>query len=209
MPDATSVLVLFAHPGFERSRVNSVLVDAVRQLPWVTFVDLYEKYPELDIRVDEEQALLLAHDVVVLQHPFLWYSSPAILKEYQDLVLAHGWAYGRGGTALRGKRWLQVVTTGGGRSAYTPGGLNEHPVRDLLLPFERTAALCGMEYLPPFVAYGALRMSPGEARRHAEEYRLVLEALRDGRLDAASLDGEERINAEHLIARCGEGRRAG
>src|SRR5262245_49141826 len=97
------ILILFAHPVLERSRVNRRLVDAVRDLPGVTVADLYEEYPTLAIDVRREQARAAAHDVLVLQHPFYWYSAPAIVKEWLDLVLEHGWAYGQGGTALHGK----------------------------------------------------------------------------------------------------------
>lgn len=194
------MLILFAHPALEKSRVNRALGDAVSQLPGVTFRDLYEIYPDLDIRVDEEKALLASHEVIVLQHPFYWYSSPAVLKEYQDLVLEHGWAYGTGGTALRGKRMLQVITTGGSESAYRPGGLNEYPVRDLLRPFERTAALCGMTYLPPFIAYGALRMDSADIEAHADQYRRVVGGLRDGRIDPTTVGDESRINCERVLS---------
>ena len=64
------VLVLFAHPVLERSRVNRRLVDAIRDLDGVTIRDLYEDYPTLCIDVAREQADLLAHDVIVFQHPF-------------------------------------------------------------------------------------------------------------------------------------------
>ena len=84
----------------------------------MTVHDLYEAYPDLDIDVAREKALLLAHDVIVWQHPFFWYSTPAILKEWQDLVLEFGWAYGPGGTALRGKLFVSAITTGGREAAY-------------------------------------------------------------------------------------------
>ena len=86
----------------------------------MTIHDLYEVYPTLSIDVKREQALLLEHDVIVFQHPFYWYSCPAILKEWQDLVLEHGWAYGVGGTQLRGKITLNAITTGGPAHAYRP-----------------------------------------------------------------------------------------
>jgi glutathione-regulated potassium-efflux system ancillary protein KefG len=73
------VLVLFAHPALERSRVNRALLRAVQGTPAVTLHDLYETYPDLQIDVGREQALLLAHDVFVFQHPFYWYSVPSIL----------------------------------------------------------------------------------------------------------------------------------
>ncbi|MGD8698096.1 MAG: NAD(P)H-dependent oxidoreductase, partial [Gemmatimonadales bacterium] len=73
------ILILFAHPALEKSRVNQVLAKKIRDLDGITFNDLYEAYPEFDIDVGREQELLEAHDVVVLHHPFFWYSTPAIL----------------------------------------------------------------------------------------------------------------------------------
>jgi glutathione-regulated potassium-efflux system ancillary protein KefG len=191
----SSILILFAHPALEKSRVNRVLIEAVRGLEGVTFHDLYEAYPDLDIEVGHEQDLLVNHDVIVLHHPFFWYSTPAILKEWQDLVLEHGWAYGTGGVALEGKRMLSAVTTGGSEAAYCTGGHNRFTVRQLLAPIEQTARLCRMEYLAPFVVHGSLGMTPEQAREHAGDYRRLVEALRDGRLDTAAARDLVRINA--------------
>ncbi|MEJ2547688.1 MAG: NAD(P)H-dependent oxidoreductase [Gemmatimonadota bacterium] len=190
------VLVLFAHPAQEKSRVNRILVEGIRDLPGVTLHDLYEEYPELDIDVSREQALLLGHDVIVLQHPFFWYSTPAILKEWQDLVLEHGWAYGSSGTALRGKRMLNAITTGGREVAYARDGHNRFTMRELLVPLEQTARLCGMRYLAPFVVHGTLGMTREQAERHASEWRRTLEALRDDRVDVERAAGVTRLNAD-------------
>ncbi len=178
------VLVLFAHPVLERSRVNKRLAAAIRDLPGVTIHDLYEAYPMLAIDVPREQALLEGHDVIVFQHPFYWYSVPAILKEWQDLVLEHGWAYGAGGTALRGKITLNALSTGGPENAYRRDGYNRFTVRELLAPWEQTANLCEMRFLAPFVVHAALRVAGDadlDARRTA--YRRLIEGLRDDRID--------------------------
>jgi len=177
------ILILFAHPALQKSRVNRVLILGVDEMAGVTFHDLYERYPDFGIDVPFEQELLTAHDVIVLHHPFFWYSTPAILKEWQDLVLEHGWAYGREGTALRGKIALNALTTGGRENAYRPDGYNGRTVRDLLAPLEQTARLCGMTYLAPFVAHGTHGMTPEEMTRHAEDYQRLLSALRDDRID--------------------------
>jgi glutathione-regulated potassium-efflux system ancillary protein KefG len=195
-PDVRNILILFAHPAFHKSRVNRVLAGAVRELPGVTFHDLYEDYPDLDIDVKREQALLLAHDVVVLHHPFFWYSTPAILKEWQDLVLEHGWAYGREGTALRGKWMMNILTTGGRESAYHREGHNRFTIRELLAPIEQTARLCGMAYLPPFVAHGTHRMTPEEMEGHAGDLRRLIVALRDDRIDLEEVRVLPRINLD-------------
>ncbi len=190
------ILVQFAHPAFEKSRVNRRLVSAIRGLADVTFNDLYEAYPEFDVDVGREQELLLEHDVVVLHHPFFWYSTPALLKQWEDLVLEHGWAYGSTGEALVGKRMMSVVTTGGRETAYGPEGRNRFTIRQLLAPIEQTAVLCGMEYLPPFVVHGTHGMDTQEMERHADDYRTMLEALRDGTLDLDRARTQSRINAD-------------
>lgn len=188
------VLILFAHPAFEKSRVNRRLAAAVRDLEGVTFHDLYEAYPEFDVDVPREQALLVAADTVVLQHPFFWYSTPALVKEWEDLVLEHGWAYGCEGTALQGKRLLSAITTGGREDAYCRDGHNRFTMRELLAPIEQTARLCGMDYLPPFVVHGTHGMTEAEIRGHARDYRRVVEGLRDGTLDLETARDHPRLN---------------
>ena len=183
MSYAHRVLVLFAHPALHKSRVNRPLAATAESVEGVTFHDLYERYPNLDINVPREQKLLVEHDIIVLQHPFYWYSSPAILKEWQDLVLEYDFAYGEKGVALRGKRVLQVITTGGPQESYDGGGFNTFTIRQFLTPFEQTARLCGVDYLAPFVIHGTHRLSKAEVAGHAAEYRRCLEALRDGTLD--------------------------
>jgi len=186
------ILILFAHPVLERSRVNRRLLAAVRDVAGVTVHDLYEAYPTLYIDAKREQRLLVDHDVVVFQHPFYWYSTPAILKEWQDLVLEHGWAYGHGGTQLRGKITFNAITTGGPEAAYRRGGYNRFTIRELLAPWDQTAHLCGMRFLAPFAVHAALRIVGDEdvaAARAA--YRQLIEALRDERIDlerAASVE---------------------
>jgi len=190
------ILILFAHPALQRSRVNRKLLDAVRELEGVTFHDLYEAYPEFDIDVRREQRLLLDHELVVLQHPFYWYSVPALLKEWFDLVLEHGWAYGHQGTRLHGKQLLSAITTGGSEEAYREGGHNRFTIRQLLAPVEQTAHLCGMDYLPPFVVHGTHGLGERESLRHAEDYRRTLVALRDGKIDLERARRLPRLNSD-------------
>jgi glutathione-regulated potassium-efflux system ancillary protein KefG len=174
------VLVLVAHPAMNRSRVNRALADAIVGMDGITVHDLYDAYPDFDIDVRHEKELLLAHEIVVWQHPFYWYSTPALLKEWQDHVLEFGWAYGPGGTALRGKTFLQVITTGGPDAAYMEGGHNRYTMRQLLAPVDQTMHLCGLRSLPPFVLHGSHRLGEAEIDASAGRYRKVVEALRDG-----------------------------
>ncbi|MEO7778479.1 MAG: NAD(P)H-dependent oxidoreductase [Fibrobacteria bacterium] len=189
------ILILFAHPALEKSRVNLQLMRETRNLPGITFHDLYEAYPDHFIDVKREQRLVEAHDIVIMQHPFYWYSSPSILKEWQDLVLEYGYAYGKDGNAFRGKRMLNAITTGGPREAYAADGYNRFTIRQLLTPFDQTAHLCNMIYLAPYVIHRSLFITTEAAcRPFAAEYRSLLEALRDGTLDIEAARKAERIN---------------
>jgi glutathione-regulated potassium-efflux system ancillary protein KefG len=193
---ARRLLILFAHPALEKSRINRALADEVTGLDRVYVHDLYEQYPTFDIDVDREQALLTNHDIVVFQHPFFWYSMPAVLREWQDLVLEHNWAYGHRGTALQGKQLMSAITTGGGEQAYCREGPNCFTIRELLAPVEQTASLCGMQYLPPFVVHGTHLMLEEEIARHAQQYRQVITGLRDGLIDLSVVAKEPRINRD-------------
>jgi glutathione-regulated potassium-efflux system ancillary protein KefG len=189
------LLILFAHPALHKSRVNQLLLSSVESLSGVTINDLYESYPNFHVNVAREQALLLEHDVIIFQHPFYWYSSPAILKQWQDLVLEYGFAFGKNGTRLHGKLVLTAISTGGPSSAYQRSGYNYFTVRELLAPFEQTARFCGMTYLPPFVVPGVLCMQDqAELSTYGSVYRRALAALRDHALDLSELMKLDTLN---------------
>jgi glutathione-regulated potassium-efflux system ancillary protein KefG len=190
------ILVLFAHPNFHESRINRQLVEPLKALKHVTFHDLYEAYPNFYIDVKREQDLVLSHDIIVFMHPFYWYSTPAILKEWQDLVLAHGFAYGEKGTALHGKKLLSVLSTGGPEQAYQPEGRNRFTIKQLLAPFDQTAYLCGMEYLPPFVVHNTLHLSDADIKQHAKELERVMIGLSDYKIDHAKARQHPRLNTD-------------
>ena len=183
-PDHTThrVLILFAHPALQKSRFNKAMVEKVKGLPGVFLHDLYEAYPEFDIDIDYEQQLIEENDIIVMQYPLLWYSSPALIKEWLDMVLEHGWAYGSEGTALHGKKFIMAITTGAPESVYAKDGWNRHTIQETLTPFAMTARLCGMEYLPPFAIHGAHALKQNDIEPLAEEYKRTIIALRDGRL---------------------------
>lgn len=181
------ILILFAHPALQKSRVNRILIEGLGDIEGVTFHDLYQAYPELDLDVQAEKELLQRHEVIVFHHPFFWYSTPPILKEWQDLVLEHGWAYGSAGNALKGKLFFNVITSGGRGEAYTEQGYNNFTVRQLLAPIEQTANLCKMVFLPPFVVHGTHSISEESILQYKEKYFRLLSLLRDEKLDVARL----------------------
>lgn len=172
-----SVLLVFAHPALERSRANAVLAEAGRTADGVRFHDLYELYPDFVIDVEAEQERLLAHQVIALQFPLYWYSTPALLKEWLDLVWLHGFAYGKGGDRLAGKQLFVACTTGGPARAYHRRGQNRFTMEEFLRPLEQTTALCGMSWETPWVVHGARLKDDETIRREADRYRARLEGL--------------------------------
>jgi len=193
-PDQKKILILFAHPALEKSRVNVHLTKAVKGLEGVHFHDLYQEYPDFHIDVKREQELLSQHDVIIFHHPFFWYSTPAILKEWQDLVLEHGWAYGSQGNALKGKLFMNVITTGGKEIAYHAEGYNGLTVRQLLAPLEQTVNLCKMIFLAPFIVHGTHSITPEDITRYKSEYRDLVLALSENRVDIEMSRKLIRIN---------------
>ena len=145
-------------------------------------------------RFKEEQHLLEEHDIIVWQHPFYWYSSPSLLKEWIDVVLQHGFAYGREGKALVGKKVITSITSGGRRDVYQEGGLRKYTIRQLLAPFEQTVRLCNMLYLPPFVVHGTHMLDIKGIIEAGQEYRRMIIALRDGTMSPGELSAFEYTN---------------
>ncbi|MDQ0589323.1 glutathione-regulated potassium-efflux system oxidoreductase KefF [Variovorax paradoxus] len=168
--DIGGIYVLAAHPHWRDSRVNRRMLAAARGVPGVDVNDLYGSYPDFAIDVEAEHARLAKASLVVLLHPIQWYSMPALQKLWLDDVLGYGWAYGPGGTALQGKDCWLVATTGSPEPSYHPQGYHRHFFDAFLPPYEQTAALCGMRFLPPLVLHGARSAAEDEVAAHVDVF---------------------------------------
>lgn len=189
------ILLLFAHPSPHRSEVNKPLYEYACGLDYVTVVDLYGEYPDYNIDIDREQTRLKQHDIVIFQFPFYWYSTPSILKEWQDLVLEYGFAYGTGGTELHGKPFLCAISAGGKEQAYHADGYNHFTVRELLQPLEQTANLTGMKYLPPFALFSSRSaVTDNKLNDHLARWQHLLEQLHLGATDKVNFNTMNTIN---------------
>ena len=164
------IYVLAAHPHWRDSRVNRRMLAAARAVPGVDVNDLYGSYPDFSIDIEAEQARLSQASLVVLLHPIQWYSMPALQKLWLDDVLAYGWAYGPGGTALQGKDLWLVATTGSPEPSYHPQSYHRYFFDAFLPPYEQTAALCGMRFLPPLIFYGARSAPEAEVAAHVQTF---------------------------------------
>jgi putative NADPH-quinone reductase len=171
-------LVLVFHPDINNSRINRRLAEEMEKQANVTVHRVYEAYPNEQINVAAEQRLLEEHDRIVLQFPFYWYSTPPLLKKWEDEVLTYGWAYGSNGDKLHKKEILIAVSTAGTEEYYTPSGKHKYTVPELLRPLQATSNLIGTRYLTPFIVYGVWQMSDEQLEQSARDY--VAYALNPG-----------------------------
>lgn len=188
------ILILFAHPRFESSKINKALSLAIPTSSQITFHDLYELYPNFNIDIEKEKKLLTEHEIIVWQHPFFWYSCPPLLKQWIDMVLEFGWAYGTGGNALQDKIIFNAITTGGTEEAYHAKGRNRFTVKQLLAPFDQTAYLCKMKYLPPFTIQGTHKLTKEDLSVKVNEYKKVLQTLTTINLSQVNFQSYSTLN---------------
>jgi glutathione-regulated potassium-efflux system ancillary protein KefG len=188
------VLILFAHPRLENSKINRSMIEHIPHNSLITFHDLYEIYPDFNVNIEKEKKLLEANDIIVWHHPFYWYSAPPLLKQWIDMVLELGWAYGPGGNALSGKWIFNAITTGGAKEAYSREGHNRFYIYEFLAMFNQTAHLCKMIYLPPFVIQGTHRLSDEENLDSSRNYGKLLTGLSEGKWELDRLKTLTSLN---------------
>ena len=162
------VLVNLFHPHLERSVVNRAWAERLANQSGITLRRLYALYSDGKIDVAAEQQALAEHDRLVFQHPFYWYSTPPLMKQWLDDVLTYGWAYGPGGNALAGKEWLSAISTGGPADSYQAGGYNRFSMSEFLKPLVQTASLLQTVFLPPFIFHGAVAADNEAVRASAD-----------------------------------------
>lgn len=163
-------VVLLFHPNYAQSRVNKTLAQALDDD--IEVRNMYALYPDGKIDVATEKKVMEAADRVVLQFPIMWYSSPALLKQWEDEALEYGWAYGENGDALHGKELVLAVSPGANN--YGRDNLVKYTVTELLRPFQATSRLIGMTYKKPFVTIGASTISDDDLTQQASKYNEYL-----------------------------------
>ncbi|MDE1525797.1 NAD(P)H-dependent oxidoreductase [Ligilactobacillus salivarius] len=162
--------VFLFHPNLNNSTVNKALAQSLDND--IEVRDMYGLYPDFKIDVSKEQEVLEATDRVVLQFPMYWYSSPALLKQWEDDVLTYGWAYGSSGDALHGKELVIAVSPGADN--YGREDFAKYTVHELLKPFQAMNRLVGMTYIEPFVTNGASTIDKETLTKQAQAYNKYL-----------------------------------
>lgn len=152
-------LIIVTHPDIEESVINKRWIEELNKHPEkYTVHQLYKAYPDGKINVAKEQEIMEAHDNIVFQFPFYWFSSPPLLKQWLDEVILYGWAYGSSsGYKLAGKKMTLAVTAGIDEDVYSASGKYKYTMKELLRPYELTFDYIKAQYEEPFVYYGIER----------------------------------------------------
>jgi NAD(P)H dehydrogenase (quinone) len=159
--------------------------------------------------VEQEQAKLRAADAVILLFPLWWFGMPAIMKGWIDRVWAFGLAYGYQGAGntyrygeggFAGKRAMLAVTVGGPEIDYSPRGING-PLEQLLFPITHGSLFFpGMQVLPTFAVYNAVRIDAERMALIESAWRTRLQHLFDAAPIAFRMQNGGDYPDRHVLA---------
>lgn len=166
-------LIIVSHPTLSDSHAQQFLRESLPD-EGVRWHHLEHDYPDGQIDKDREQALLADYDRIIFQFPLYWYSSPPLLKQWQDEVLTDGFAYGKHGSQLKGKEFGLVMTTGVNEREYQAGGREGFTISELTRPFQAIARKCEMVYLPSLLIARFDYLSDADRKELLIRYRQYL-----------------------------------
>ena len=162
------------HPQLKTgSRINKELATAAAGAGY-DVRDMYQLYPNFDIDVKTEQKILEVSDRIVLQFPIYWYQTPALMKQWFDVVFEYGWAYGSTGTALQGKEVMLVAGFGAGQDDYTRNGRFHVTIEEILKPITTIQYLTGLTFLEPLIITGTLNMDQELLSNKVNKYLQII-----------------------------------
>ena len=167
----SKVLVISGHPDYKSSVANRAILDEFHRLvPQAEIVYLDAIYPDRNIDVETEKRRLVEADTIVFEFPMWWYSAPSLMRRYFETVLTHGFAFGYGGTALKGKRVVFSFTAGASAEAYTPEGYQHYTIDAFLPQFRALASLCLLDYAGEVISLGMTLHNPEDEKETADFY---------------------------------------
>ncbi|PAF45011.1 NAD(P)H-dependent oxidoreductase [Helicobacter sp. 11S02596-1] len=166
-------LILLAHPNIAESRINKTLISGIQNNPDIAICDLYATYPDGKINADKQIALLKAYERIVFQFPLFWFSTPSLLKEYQDVVFS-AILYGSEPKMLAGKIFQIITSAGSPEEKYRPDGRNQKSLEDILLPLQMATKYLGMQTQSVFCTYNATGITDAGLEQASQAYKKLL-----------------------------------
>ncbi|TPR14752.1 NAD(P)H-dependent oxidoreductase [Apilactobacillus timberlakei] len=167
-------LVIVSHPEYDNSMTESFLQQCqndIDEVDWLVLDHLTNNY-EFDI--DKEQNRLIKYDRILLQFPMYWYSSPALLKKYEDDIFTRSFTYANEDGKLKGKELGIITTLGEPLKNYTVGGSEGFSINEILKPYQALAFKSGMKFIKPFAVDQFAYMTDDEKGKLLVDYRNYL-----------------------------------
>lgn len=166
-------LVVIAHPDIDASVVHRHWREALLQNPERFQVrDLYQAYPDGELNVTQERALIAAHGDLVLQFPIGRGSAPPLanplLSQWQAVFAPQG---ASADTLFHQRNFSMAVTAD--VAGMRPGRQDTYRRRlqQFLFPFEMNALSANARYRDFFAVYGASpRAESGELAQSVRDY---------------------------------------
>lgn len=173
---AMRTLVLVSHPDIEQSAVTRRLLQEALQVPGVSVRHLETLYGHDERRIDvaAEQAAHAGVERVVCVFPIHWFNLTPMLKAYLNRVWTWGWSHGPGGEALRGKTMQLVVSAGATAHTYSPQGVIQATMDEVLTPMKASALYVGMDYAAPLAFHGCMGLTTPQLDAIAHDFRALL-----------------------------------
>lgn len=139
--------MIIGHPQWTTSFGNKIIAETFAEMnPSARISNLFVEYPDGNIDAETEQKKLLEADTIILQFPIEWYGAPSLMHKWFENVLAYGFAFGRGGDKVKGKKLIASFTSGTPADTYVKGGLQSYPMDDFMYPLIAMANRCGMQW---------------------------------------------------------------
>ena len=177
----TKTLILLFHRDLSKSKANAALAHAAYSVEGVEIVDMQARYPDGVVDwgkdAETEAKMLLGADRVVLEFPIQWYSTPPLLKTWQDAVLTRMYYIHAEteGDVFAGTPLMIAATSGNIPAAYDRSGANYYTIDEILTPLKATAYRCGLPWHEPYIVFTADKLEPDALDAASKGYVRTLE----------------------------------
>ncbi|MFT6268736.1 MAG: NAD(P)H dehydrogenase (quinone) [Alphaproteobacteria bacterium] len=132
-----------------------------------------------DIKAELEK--LFWCDLLIVQFPLYWFSTPAILKGWFDRVFVNSVVYGAGKRyetgGLKGRKAMVVTSCGAYPEMFEPDGIMGDINIALWHLHNGTLFYTGFEVLPPFVAYSPVFLGQEACDKYLNDYSTRLKNI--------------------------------
>ncbi|MBY6018710.1 NAD(P)H-dependent oxidoreductase [Ferrimonas balearica] len=177
-----NVLLIDGHPDLSTSTANAAILSQFEaNTDW-----RIHHLGGRELVVADEQAALLAADLVIVQFPLYWSTFPHGLKKWIDDVFTYDFAFGPNGSKLKGKKLLFSVTAGAKASSYSEEGFNLMPFSAYQRAFEHAFVAAEMTLLDTAITF-EMNADPNEggdkdaclalAQQHADNVMSIVASL--------------------------------